>query len=483
MNTSRFYLLFFALGVLALTAISHSQYTPVSLTAETLNGVNYNSANPVTLNVVSGTSIPISITVTGGTGNYIINWTADSQFGFDCPGTGIPTPTDSATSVLTQTINYVPSATNSPGCTIRANVIDSAANPADITPNNFTIDDFGVINAFAPITDVVASPSTATTISVNTPVQVSVSFTGGSIQTYSWTINSVNNNCPGFTDPGSTNTFSYTPNAATTDCAFDVLVSDPMFGSTFSNTTLITVTSTPQPLTVNLIASNTIADAGQIIVLNTSISGGVGPFTYNFFNVTLAIPSQISSCTNLSTPNCVLTANTGSTPLFATYNVVVTDAGTDTIQSSLQQSVTINLAPFVFFPSVAGVGPSSAATNSTANTVTLTVPSGREQYICAGASNTDWLTGVSWAATTQDANVFALGDDSANTLGAFTSIGIQSGNICSASTTTLGPDLAVAGIGLNNVSTYTENTFSNSTTTNTFGVASQQLSYIITAPN
>ncbi len=161
------------------------------------------------------------------------------------------------------------------------------------------------------------SPTTAT-IDNGQSISMTASETGGTIPyTYSWYAQT---SCGGsVVNTGS----SYSPSPSSTT-TYSIKVTDNA-GATSSCSSGTTVTvDTPSAL---LTVSNTIADSGQYEVLTATVTGGVGPYTVKFYNISKsAVFNTVSSVASSTTNAFVVSSPTNSNTF--NWNVIVIDTTT-----------------------------------------------------------------------------------------------------------------------------------------------------------
>ncbi len=151
------------------------------------------------------------------------------------------------------------------------------------TPFNSTASpDFTVSSALqstgisSPASALSAYDGQSYTISVATPT------TGTSPYTYAWAVNA-GSSCPGFSNPGSSNSFTYTPSGTSSNCEFAVTVNDSATEpeSYASNTPEITISSS--------LAANSISptyptvNEGQSVTLTAGASGGAPAYSFEWY--------------------------------------------------------------------------------------------------------------------------------------------------------------------------------------------------------
>ncbi len=109
--------------------------------------------------------------------------------------------------------------------------------------------------------------------------------------------------------------------------------------------------------------------------------------------------------------------------------------------------------------------PVSHSSTSTSISMSISNQYGYDLYLCAGGAGNAALTSVSWTVDAQDFEPFSA-------------IGHQTGQSCSESTSSGGNDLALAGIGIDNATSYTKYT-----SASTGYTSSQSLTYTVSVPN
>lgn len=152
------------------------------------------------------------------------------------------------------------------------------------------------------------------------------------------------------TTTSSTTSSSTTSSSTTTSTADSTISTIPSTASSTSSSTSTTSTSTStaattttlpvlQP-TVSISPTTLSADIGQTITLNANPTGGVGPYTYNWYDTTSGSPVLITGQTG---PTFTETATTAGT---FTYEVAVTDLDGMSATSG-SASVVVSPAPAV----------------------------------------------------------------------------------------------------------------------------------------
>lgn len=193
-------------------------------------------------------------------------------------------------------------------------------------------------------------PSSAT-VDVGQLYTVSASVSGGtSPYTYAWYFNSI-------LDPTQTGS-SYSYTATTSDLtagSFTISVTVTDFASNVcpSNIETVTVDSTPS---ISMEPSSAIIDSGQSTTLTSTVTGGTGPFTWQWYVTNGQIPG--ASGTGTTATYTVSATNTG-------IYVVFTDTNLVTATSS---SVTVTVNSALVAPTVSAY----AATVDQTQTSTLT---------------------------------------------------------------------------------------------------------------
>ncbi len=295
-----------------------------------------------------------------GTGSDSYSWTLPAgvtSSASDC------TPTTAtctiAPIVLVQTLESV-----------SVTITDSATTQVTSSPA------FASVTAY-PVLQITAQPSVQTPLDAGQSIPVNAFAFGGSgvYTNYLWT-----SSCPGFSDPGNTNSFIYAPLSASfapiiinhqslntlvpfvpagPGCTFNVKVTDSFAATNTASTGLIAVTPVPS---VSVSPSSQTVDVGQTITLTASLtSPGSGGDSYQWYNGTISDPiSGATSLTYAPTAGALGTFN---------YFVVVTDSNLGTGQSNTG-TVIVSTTPTV------SVAPSSQ-TVDVGESITLTAtPSG-----------------------------------------------------------------------------------------------------------
>ena len=276
------------------------------------------TSSPITMD--SGQSTVLSATASGGSGTgYSYTWYPGSS----CSGTA-----------LTYLV-ISPNATS----TYCVEVTDSLSGTGTGT-ENITVN---------PLPSVSVTSANAVDVGQQVTVNASAISGGTGASIYSWTAVGT---CPGFSG-ASGQSFTYAPNNATSDCAFEVTVTDSIGGSGTATTPSITVSALP---TVSVSPSSQTEDVGQAIEISATVgSEGSGGIAYQWYNGTSPMAGQVSNTLSLTA---------GATGSFA-YTVIVTDSNKG---MGTSEAATLTVNPL---PSVSVTAPSTATSVDVGQQVTV----------------------------------------------------------------------------------------------------------------
>ena len=285
-----------------------------------LNGIGITA---IPSNIISGNSIQITVSWTGGAPTYTVQLYSSTTPSCSSSSTHIG-------SVQAGASKHNTTFTESPTSTLYycATVTDSSNMPEIVTTGSVEVNvassgggGGGGGGEGPPIVfSVIANPSTPAIFDVGQSTNINAVATGGSgIYTYTWT----SNGCSGIASSGTGNSFTYTPTAATAGCTFTFTANDGTTTNTASTAPAVVDT---QPI-LSISPSNVLIDSGQYEAYIASVTGGSGPFNIELYNVTGR--SQQG-------PNVDITLPGGSNEIvfevsgigsFA-YNAIATDSGT-----------------------------------------------------------------------------------------------------------------------------------------------------------
>ena len=220
------------------------------------------SSQPSPATIDAGQSITISAIVTGGTGSYSWQW-------YDSSGA---ISGDSGTSA-TATAKLSSADTG-----IYAVFTDTGTSSSATSPSTVTSSKVGV--TVDPSLSILAQPNSVT-IDSGQSITLTSTVTGGT-GSYSWKLYTSTN---AVITTGNTATASYEVSpTSTTSYYFAFIDNGVTSGATppakvTSNTVTVTVSSAPA---VTISPSPALVDSGQSITLTSDVSGGVGPFAFQW---------------------------------------------------------------------------------------------------------------------------------------------------------------------------------------------------------
>ena len=249
-----------------------------------------NIITPKTMDV--GQSIPVSVSVTGGTGQFSYQWNVASGTSptSSCPG---------FTSSTSNSFVYKPTAITS-NCNFEVTVKDigvsAGATPA--TPYTVAYASAGPILVYANLTKITLTPL-STTMDVGQSETFTANIMGGTFASnyvYTWYDNgNVITSC-------TTNTCVYSPKTPNTktisvnvrDSGTTTPPAEPPANETASTT--VTVYGALGPVMITPIDQT--LDLGQHITFTAAGTGGTGVYSYNWYNDTTGTPKLISGATS-----------------------------------------------------------------------------------------------------------------------------------------------------------------------------------------
>jgi hypothetical protein len=411
--------------------VTDSATTPTTATSGT-DVVNVNSAlstpsiTPSNPTLDSGQSVTFSSTWTGGTPDYIAKLYSST------------TSSCSSSSTLVQTLSSLTSGSASFSSVSPTSttyycifVTDSASTPATVNSINSEV----VVNSVLGIPSLSSSPSLPSTQNVGNTITFTASWSGGT-STYTANyliVNTITGNLVAnmlFTGiTGTTNSFAWAipSNLAGNTLAANVFITDsantPETTNSVKTGTLTVIATAPTTPTLSNCPSSAKLDVGQTVSCTASFTGGTSPYTYNWLISNSAkdaitanmLFTGVSSTSNTFTYTTV-SADTSNSP--EQFNVIVTDAASETVNSIYSSTFTIN----------------PALTTPTAPTPTdPTIDSGQSITLSSSWSGgtptytIKWYTGPSGNTCSQD---------SSNVLATYSSVSVTSNSITVTPTST-----------------------------------------------
>ncbi|MDE1855503.1 MAG: PGF-pre-PGF domain-containing protein [Candidatus Micrarchaeota archaeon] len=232
--------------------------------------------------------------------------------------------------------------------TFTANVVDSSATPY----NALATTTFTAYNGFFPVA-ITSSPNPAQ----GSPVTLNMIVTGGkSSYTYNFLVTNTfvtpvnivyNSIVSGIAATNEISTFTIPTSSQNVNSIGTLTLTGNVLDSASTvNNVLITNTMTvvaPPPPSLTFTATPSTVLAGQTETFTATASGGTGPFTIEFYNVT--------GSKNLG-GNVVIASPGGSNTLYFqagpnngisyTYNAIGTDQGTSTVFNSISSTITVS---------------------------------------------------------------------------------------------------------------------------------------------
>lgn len=204
-----------------------------------------------------------------------------------------------------------------------------------------------------PVLTATAQPNVPATLNVGQSIPVNALVTGGSgSYTYSWSIVS-GDSCPGFTAPGSTTSFAYTPNAPTTTCMFAFTANDGFESNIISTATItanqVTTTSTTSTTSTSTTSTTSTSTTPTTIIQSSGGGGGggTGGVVGGSFLPTVVVYTNGSKSgfeiSNISADNVeTLSFNNGTKILHLTVNFITpTSAGITISNATTSQNYTL----------------------------------------------------------------------------------------------------------------------------------------------
>ncbi|MGC8479670.1 MAG: hypothetical protein ACP5M9_03310 [Candidatus Micrarchaeia archaeon] len=276
----------------------------------------YSDPNSITniitkTNMDVGQSIPVSVSVTGGTGIFSYLWTV-------APGTSPTSSCPGFTSSTSDSFVYKPTAPTS-NCNFEVTVKDIgvSAGATPITPYTISYASAGPITVYANLTKITLTPLN-TKMDIGQSETFTASIMGGTSSSnyvYTWYDNgNVITSC-------TTNTCVYSPKTPGTknisvnirDSGTTTPSAEPPANETAS--TNVTVYGALGPVIITPI--NQILDLGQHITFTAAGTGGTGMYSYQWYNNTTGIPKPISGAVSntLTISANSLSRSTGNTTL------------------------------------------------------------------------------------------------------------------------------------------------------------------------
>ena len=283
-----------------------------------------NIITPKTMDV--GQSIPVSVSVTGGTGKFSYSWVI-------APGTFPTSSCPGFTSSTSNSFVYKPTATTS-NCNFEVTVKDIgvSAGATPTTPYTVAYASAGPIKVYANLTKITLSPL-ATTMDVGQAETFTANIAGGtsaSNYVYTWYDNgNAITSC-------TTNTCLYYPKTSGTKTISinirDSGTTTPSAEPPANETASTTVTVYGALGSVIITPINQTLDLGQHITFTAAGTGGTGVYSYNWYNDTTGTPKLISGATSntltitansLSESTGDITLSSGNSISYGNYKVEI----------------------------------------------------------------------------------------------------------------------------------------------------------------
>ncbi len=243
---------------------SYSERAKSNSAAVTVNPtLSAGSIAPGSPAVDSGQSITFTANPSGGTPAYSYQWYSGN-------------PCNKAVAGATSS-TYSPSPKNNDDYCVA--VSDSASVPSSQTSPG------AEVKVNKP-PKVAASPKSDKSIDLGEDIQISASASDGTGQfSYAWT---AAGSCPGFSDPGDIASFVYAPTGATSNCVFDVSVTDTgtdaaAYPAATASDSTGTIAVNSALKTPSITPSSATIDEGQSVLLSASTdNGGSKQYTYQW---------------------------------------------------------------------------------------------------------------------------------------------------------------------------------------------------------
>ncbi len=228
----------------------------------------------------------------------------------------------------------------------------------------------------------ITSPTSPQTI--NGPITITASSTGGtSPVSYSW-IGSRGSNCLGFSNPGNTDSFTYTPTGPTPGCTFEVTATDAAATPETASATTPVLTI-PKLQIVSFTISNTSMDLGQSETFTAQVSGGISPYNFGILSPACGLKilniftSPSNTYSNVYTsPKCAIGTDQ--------FKLTASDSANPIESLTENQSITAYSTP-----SVSGLQPSNSSLDygqHVTYTATISGGSGNFDAVLVDSSNT-----------------------------------------------------------------------------------------------